>query len=214
MQTTTSRFSLALAVLIAPLGAFGQTVLSDFSDLASQSPSFLESWDNGGTAQYSQQVGFITIEPVSGGNPQSDGYFAMNVPLDLSAHVSLELTARQGSGNDTPTFGVVFYSNDGFGGVGPQRVYSFSSSDFSGPDFNLASVSLGSFSVPLSDPTFDPTAVTFWSIEGAPLLDPAQNFRFEFDHIQLTPVPEPTTWALLALGAGAFWASRARRKRN
>lgn len=145
MQTTTSRFSIALAVLIAPLGVIGQTVLSDFSNLSAQSPSFLESWDNGGTAQYSQQAGFITIEPVSGGNPQSDGYFIAGTSLDLTAHISLEITARRGADNDAPTFGVVFYNDDVLGGVGAHRVYSFSSGAFSGPAFNTASVSLGSF---------------------------------------------------------------------
>lgn len=212
MQTTTSRLSLALAVLIAPLGAFGQTVLSDFSDLGSQNPSFLESWDSAGTPQYSQQSGFVTIEPVTGGNPQSDGYFIAGTSLDLTAHVSLEVTAREGGGNATGNFSVAFYNNDVLNGPGAVRVYTFTASDFAGVSFNTESVGLGSFD--FEDVSFDPSAVTFWSIEADPLLDPVQDFRFDFDNIQLTPVPEPTTWALLALGAGAFWASRARRKRN
>jgi hypothetical protein len=213
MQPTTSRFSLALAVLIAPLGAFGQTVLSDFSDLDSQNPTFLESWNNAGTAQYSQQSGFITIEPVGGGNPQSDGYFVVGTSLDLTAHVSLEVTAREGAGNATGNFSVVFYNNDDFDtGPGALRVYTFAASDFAGVSFSTESVGLGSFNY--EDINFNPSAVTFWSIEADPSLVTAQDFRFDFDNIQLTPVPEPTTWALLALGAGAFWANRARRKRN
>jgi hypothetical protein len=212
MQATLSRFSLALAVLIAPLGVTGQTVISDFSDLASQNPTFLESWVNAGTAQYSQQSGFITIEPVSGGNQQSDGYFVVDTTLDLTAHVSLEVTAREGGSNATGIFSVVFYNNDGFSGLGAARVYTFTASDFAGGSFSTKAVGLGSFA--FEDVGFNASSVSFWSIEADPSLDPAQNFRFDFDNVQLTPVPEPTTWALLALGAGAFWASRARRQRN
>lgn len=196
----------ATLVAVLPRPAAAQTVLSDFSALAGQSPAFLDSWKAGANDQYVQQSGYVSIEPVSGGNPQSDGRFLVATALDLNAFASLQVTAREGTGNLTDSITILF-ENSG----GAVREYTFAATTFSGGSFFTASVSLATPSY--SDGNFDPAAVTAWSIEGNKLQAPVQDFRFEFDRVQLTPVPEPGTWALLLFGAGAFWLHR-RRARN
>lgn len=189
------------AVLSQPVLA--QTVLSDFSALSAQSPTFLDSWRNAGSDQYAQDAGFITIEPVNAGNPESDGRFLVSQALDLNDFASLQFTAREQAGNLTDSVTIMF-ENAG----GAVREYTFAAADFSGGSFFTASVNLGSYTY--TDGNFDPSAVTAWGIEGNKLQSPIVDFRFDFDNLQLTPVPEPSTWALIALGAGALWLRRRR----
>lgn len=190
---------------VLPGSAAAQTVLSDFSGLAGQSPAFLDSWKAGANDQYVQRSGYVSIEPVNGGNPRSDGRFLVTTALDLNAFTSLQVTAREVTGNLTGLITILF-ENSG----GAVREYTFAATAFSGGSFFTASVSLATPSA--SDNNFEPTAVTAWGIEG----DKSQavrDFRFEFDHVQLTPVPEPGAWALLLFGAGACWL-RGRFARN
>ena len=78
-------------LLAAPWSLSAQTVLSDFSALAGQSPTFLDSWYHLPDPQYSQNAGYVSIVPVNGGAPQSDGRFQVGVTLDLTAFESLQI---------------------------------------------------------------------------------------------------------------------------
>jgi len=193
----------AAAAAALPWTAAAQTVLSDFSALAGQSPSFLDSWRAGADDQFVQDSGYISIVPVSVGNPESDGRFLVSQALNLNDYASLQFTARERAGNLTDSITIMF---ENAGGI--VREYTFAAGDFAGGSFFSASVNLGAYT--FSDIGFDPTAVTSWGIEGNKLQSPVVDFRFDFDQLQLTPVPEPATWVLLALGAGACWLRRRR----
>lgn len=198
------------AGLSLTLGASGQTVLSDFSNLQSDGTvTFLDTWYASPNDQYTQNSTYVTIEPKGSGNPTSAGSFQVaGVTLDLTAYGSIQITAREGAGNLTGTFNVVFYNSSGVN-LGASSFYTFNASDFSGGSFQSQSLPISSA---VSENNFDPTAVTHWSIEGDYSMDPGPNFRFDFDNLQLTPVPEPTTLALIGLGAGTFYFQRRQRR--
>lgn len=205
-----SRILPLLAALALTTAANAQTVLSDFSDIAGDGAAFLDTW-NGGTPtsdQFVQNVGSISIQPVNGGNPTGQGIFEVARGLDLTGFAAIEVTAREDAGNSVGVFSVIFFSDDGFGGQGGEQVFTFTSSDFAG-SFASQSISLSSPS--FTDPSFDPTTITYWAIEGN-YSEPTDDFRVSFDHLQLTPVPEPGVVALLALGGGALCWRRWRRQ--
>lgn len=200
-------FSFVAALAVVP-AVQAQLVLSDFSDIEGDGAVFLDSWNEDTTAQFTQNAGTISVTPQGAGNPQGDGYFIAGVSLDLSAYTEVTVTAREDAGNAVSVFSVVFFSDDGIGGVGPEQVFTFTAGDFAG-SLTTQSISLSAPSY--TDPLFDPADVRYWAIEGN-YGQPGNDFRFEFDNLQLTPVPEPGTVALLGLGAGLLCWSRFRRK--
>lgn len=196
---------LILGLIAGPARLCAQNVLSDFSDLSGDGAVFLDSWLNGANPQFTQQADYVTIEPVAGGNPQSDGRFLVPAALDLDDYASLQITARENPGNQTGVIRVIF-ENTG----GAVREFEFDSGDFAGGSLVTLSVAMSSYNY--SDVGFNPAAVTSWGIEGDKEQTPLLDFRFDFGHLQLTPVPEPGTWALLVAGIGLGWLRLRSRK--
>lgn len=192
-----------MAVASFPAAATAQTVLSDFSDIAAQNETFTTSW--GAPNQYTQNAGFITIEPVEAGNPQGDGTLLVRMDLDLTVHTSIDVRAREDSGNQVGVFSIVFFNPQGPpDSQGTSVGYTFSTADFAS-GFTTRSIDLSAppdFTV--GEAPFDPSAVNYWQIEADPINGSTSDFRMAFDQLQLTTVPEPSTWAMLMIGGALF----------
>ena len=208
---TTLRFSL-VAILLGTMvgGAGAQQLLSDFDDFASEDTSFLGTWtDNLEVPQFSQQSGYIRIEPagVSGGNPEGNGSFQQNfgVTFDLNNFHSVSLTGRNVTGNQLSSFGVFFLDDES--GV---RSFRFDVADFNTLTFDTITLSTANAAnyQDRNTASFKTASITAWGIEGD-LTEPGSDFRFEFDSVSV--VPEPSTYALMLLGGAALWFVRRRK---
>src|SRR2546425_9137109 len=104
----------ATSLLFSLRAADAAVVLSDFSNLAAQSPTFSGSWRGGSPVadQFVQNSGFISLQPVNGGNPQDDGDFLV-APLafSIAGLNQISLTARVDTGNAASSLIVLLYDN-------------------------------------------------------------------------------------------------------
>lgn len=182
-------------VCVASLGVTGwaASVIDDFSDAASTTFSpWNGAWSSGGVDQYTQGSGFISIAPVSGGDPTGDGDFdgivAGGTQNFSSGFGSVQLTLRLDSGNTATSFIV--------------RLRDSSFNVAATASFTAASFSIGSF-----------TAVTqAWSVGGGGSLTDITYYTFGGDNLnpsavrvsvgEIAVIPEPSVGALLLLGAG------------
>ena len=178
-----------------------QVVLSDFSNLAGQNPTFEGSWRGGSPIanQYVQNSGFISIQSVSGGNPLDDAsdFFVTPSTFSIGSFVTVSVTAKIDTGNAASSFKLLLQD-----GNFKTEVATFSLASFNG-SFSTQTSTLSTTS------GFDSSHIVLWQIvSGNP--GNSNAFRVSFDNAAV--VPEPSTFALLGLGlAGALAARRHRR---
>ncbi len=192
------RLGAALSAVALSLSAHG-ALISDFSNLAGQFPSFGGSWSAAGVSQYSQGSGFISILPQGSGNPLGDGYFFASMPsatspggnvsMNLTGFSSISLTGRVDSGNASSNIGISFYDSSLTKVAGATLDTSSFTSNFSTLTASLTLTGVGNLS-----------QVTYWRIEGDG--SPTNAFRYSFDNLTVA-VPEPSATALGLLGLGA-----------
>jgi hypothetical protein len=180
--------------------ASAQITISDFSAFA---PSTSDATWLGGSptavSQFTQDVGFISITSVGGGNPTENGYFQVDTsssPLNLTSQPNIRLNARFDAGNADTTITIAFADgdlNEAF------AVFSGFTSSFSAVE-----VARNSFSGSVSW-----NDIQSWTISGGA---PAGSAAVRWSVDNLAAVPEPSTYALMALGGLVLFFIARRRK--
>jgi len=193
MRRSAARIGLAAMLAFFAAASLPAAVLvSDFSSFSSQLlPPMGITWSNAGIDQYIQDSGFISIAPVNGGAPKGDGYFNAMLPgsasLNFTGLNTLSLTARVDAGNASSILHVLFYDNT-FTQVASN---TFNATDFTST-FSTKDVTLSLSGIG------DPTAVTYWQINGDGIASDA--FRYSFDNLSVSAIPEPRIIGLLLAG--------------
>ena len=192
---------LAFAALLLAAPAQGAVLVSDFSAFSTQLlPPMNLSWTNATIDQFVQDVDFISIAPVLGGDPSGDGYFTASLtggPSDFTGLTRLSLEARVDPGNESGIVKISFLDS----GLALVASATFPASSFN-PGFTTQETGL-SFTGPGSR-----SDVAYWRIEGNGV--PSDAFRYSFGNL-VVAVPEPSTRLLVSLAMGAFLVSRRRR---
>jgi hypothetical protein len=202
-----SLLSLVSVSLLAAGALHAQTlVLSDFSSFNPAAEQYLAPSFGGGqwspdTAQDNGD-GTFTIGDFGLGTPGGEGGngFALSI-AGLPAWITnavVELTGFAGVTNATPFLG--FYLEDAMDPF-VNAVTIFDLSGFAGGSTTV--------SLPLNLGGLDPANIGRWGVITGEFDNP--DFHFTFDHLQLTAIPEPATYAamLAALALGvAVWRRR------
>ena len=190
--------AIAVAILTATFAHAQIVVINDFSDWTASNPN--GGFENGTWAsQVTQDTGFITV----GGSADNTGSVYLDligtVPKDLTSYSGLNLTARVDSGNAGGSFTIVVTDSGGNNAASATFLTSSFSSSFS-------------------------TVTSSWTVLDALKLADANGFfiygsgttdlfKFSFDTLSVGAIPEPSTYALLMLGAGAIGVMVRRRRK-
>ena len=194
-------------LLIFPLVAQSQILMSNFSDLAGQAFSpFDSSWYGGSPAanQFSQDSGFVSFLPVSGGNPTGTGSLIANIagsslgsnPVSFSGVTSLSLTVRVDTGNASTSVSIEVLDSSGTTSIGSAQ---FAASSFTSTFSTITApfVLTGNGNV---------STAAYWTMSGDANIGNPTDFRMSFDN--LTAIPETSTGVLVGLGLVAVFLSR------
>lgn len=196
-------FVLTATLLFTATSGFTQVTLSTFDNFAAQAPDFSGSWDpsvSPADDQYIQNLGFISITSVAGGNPREEGEFTVQPPLSLntSGLNQIALTARVDSGNAAQNLNVLLFDS------AFQTVFA---------TFSLAGFSAAFSTVTTAysiNPSFNPASVVAWQVTGGDPLDPTpEEVRVSLENLAV--VPEPSSAALFGFGMAAMGLRRRRR---
>lgn len=208
MRTPRLVFSLLAAAGFSAASVPGQTtfVLADFSHAAGQF-AFFEAFD--GPDSLEQQAGYLTIHSTRPGGALADYLYPGQ---DYQAFTALAISGRRDAGNDVDTFHVFFESSrDDSSTIGYGEV------DVAVRWFGSA---FSTVVVPFHLPGLDLGSIVKWGIRARVPSEPTTgHFNFSFDEIslvdssldQVSLIPEPSTYALLAGAAVLALALRRRR---
>lgn len=185
-------------------GSAKGALISNFDSFSTQLlPPMFISWNNGAD-QYTQSSGFVSITPVSGGNPSGDGSFVATLPGNSTMNftgISLaSLNARVDSGNASSSVKVTFLDNS-LTSVATATFFASSfTSSFSTQTTSLSFTGVGSLA-----------AVTYWRMDGDSIASDA--FRYSFNDLNVAAVPEPSPSLLLGLAGIGCLGLLARKNR-
>lgn len=188
---------LALFALGTPTTTQAQLIISDFNNTGM-----------GFTFGAWTQTTSATSLNLSGTGAGSGSGLGLGGAQDYSSFDTLNFTARLGGSDTSTIIQLVLEESDG-----DQFEYEFASSGLNTSTFTTLTANLATPDTigGSGDGSLDLTQITqlnIWSnFDGAGV-----NYNFDVDQVSLTAVPEPSTYALLALGLAALTYARKRQK--
>lgn len=178
-----------------------QIVLDDFSAL---NGTLSGSWVSNATIVTDTVPDPDTVYLQVGGTAKNiNGYNRSGLSINATGQLYLEVIGRRDSGHDIAT-NVAFQFEDS---ALETAVFQISSSVFSDTAFSTVYIPVN---FGTANPAFDLTSIEGWSFGGGST--GSQDFHMSFDNVSftITTIPEPSTYALLALGLGAILFVRRR----
>jgi len=193
---------IATGALVVATSAQAQSI-TDFSQISPAAPSYSGYWATPLATITSTPTG-LEINAPGGGGSFSTLYYSIPVvaPLNpLDTQVTFDFTWN--SGDAVAGVNVLFALDDANGGV-----------NYYGTGYVIPTPGLNSYTFPLMSPNAANVAAGY-DINGMNFqIDPANvsgNYDITFNSLALSPVPEPTTFALAGLGIASLVIFRRRK---
>jgi len=200
----------AILVLVAADRSQAQLIVQngDFQDLTGLSTDIPGVWFGGVPAGWAGVNGNFSVRELNPGSPTGDYVANLNVLSTTSPFVALRqaVGTLDSAGIITLSINVIDLSTGFTMSMGIFNTQS--SSDYANwiplalPPGDISTTGIQTLSTAVAIDAGTPIGVAFWAGSGAPGID------------DVTVVPEPSTYALLVMGAAGLGAHAARRRRR